>query len=142
MNAEVAVNTGGNPTDETIMGLIHSLNKSDDLGNNPMGEDTINAYVAAFTSEWNATTSLQDKLDLWATEFFISLAGNGIDAYNSYRRNGYPRDIQPNIEPDPGSFPVSMFYPANYTSNNSNATQKTDLTGRVFWNTNGATNLK
>ena len=93
MNAEVAVNTGGNPTDETIMGLIHSLNKSDDLGNNPMGEDTINAYVAAFTSEWNAATSLQDKLDLWATEFFIALAGNGIDTYNSYRRNGYPRDI-------------------------------------------------
>lgn len=142
MNAEVAVNTGGDPTSETIEGLTHSLQKTDDLGSTPMGEDSINAYVAAFTSEWNAASTIQAKLDLWATEFFISLAGNGIDAYNSYRRNGYPRDIQPNIEPDPGNFPVSMFYPANYTSNNSNATQKTDLTGRVFWNTNGATNLK
>lgn len=142
MNAEVIVNTGGDPSAETIAGLTDSLNKSDDLGSTTMDKDVINSYVAAFTSDWNAAATLQEKLDLWATEYFISLAGNGIDAYNSYRRNGYPRDIQPNIEPDPGNFPVSMFYPANYTSNNSNATQKTELTGRVFWNQQGATNLK
>ena len=26
--------------------------------------------------------------------------------FNSYRRNGYPRSLQPNIEPDPGQFPL------------------------------------
>lgn len=142
MNAEVAVNTGGDPKAETVLGLTHSLKKADDLGENELEEDAITAYTKAFEATWNGTSSLGEKLDLWATEFFISLTGNGIDAYNSYRRNGYPRDLQPNIEPDPGSFPVSMFYPANYTSNNSNATQKSDLSGRVFWNSNGATNLK
>jgi len=142
MNAEVAVNSGGDPFDETVTGLTHSLQKTDDLGGPAIEEETVNNYVAAFTSEWNASSSPEAKLDLWATEFFIALTGNGIDAYNSYRRNGYPRDIQPNIEPDPGAFPVSLFYPANYTSNNSNATQKTDLNVRVFWNSSGATNLK
>lgn len=142
MNAEVAVNTGGDPKAETIEGLTHSIKKADDLGENKLEEATITAYVDAFSTTWDATSSLGDKLDLWATEFFIALTGNGIDAYNSYRRNGYPRDLQPNIEPDPGSFPVSMFYPANYTSNNSNASQKSDLSGRVFWNSGGATNLK
>ena len=81
-------------------------------------------------------------MDLWATEYFIAMAGNGIDAYNSYRRNGFPSDIQPNIEPDPGSFPLSMFYPSDYTSSSSNAKQKSDVNERVFWNTNGPTNLK
>ena len=74
---------------------------------------------------------------MWATEFFISLTGNGIDAYNSYRRNGYPKNLQPMLEADPGPFPVSMWYPQNYAANNSNVTQKTALTGRVFWNSNG-----
>jgi len=142
MNAEVAANNGGDPKAETVAGLTDSLKKSDDLGSNPLSEEAITAYVNAFSTDWDAATNLQDKLDLWATEFFISLTGNGIDAYNSYRRNGYPRDIQPNIEPDPGNFPVSMFYPSNYTSNNSNATQKSELTERVFWNTNGPSNLK
>jgi hypothetical protein len=142
MNAEVEVNTGGDPKAETIKGLTHSIQKADDLGENELEETTISAYVDAFSTTWDATSTLGDKLDLWATQFFISLTGNGIDAYNSYRRNGYPRDLQPNIEPDPGSFPVSMFYPANYTSNNSNATQKSDLSERVFWNSGGATNLK
>ena len=79
---------------------------------------------------------------MWATEFFISLTGNGIDAYNSYRRNGFPRSLQPNIEPDPGQFPLSQYYPANYVNTNRNATQKSAKTVRIFWNTNGPTTLK
>ena len=35
-----------------------------------------------------------------------------------------------------------MFYPSDYTSSNSNAKQKSDVNERVFWNTNGPTNLK
>ena len=67
--------------------------------------------------------------------------GNGTDAYNAYRRTGLPSDVQPNIEPNPGAFPVSMWYPNNYTARNSNASQKSDLTGKVFWNTQSP-NLK
>ena len=142
MNAEVAANTGGDPKSETLTGLTQSLNKTDDLGDNELDEAVITTFTNAFSTAWDATASQEEKLDLWATQFFIALTGNGIDAYNSYRRNGYPRDIQPNVEPDPGNFPMIMFYPSNYTSTNSNATQKNDLTARVFWNTGGPTNLK
>ena len=68
--------------------------------------------------------------------------GNGLDAYNSYRRNGYPTTIQPNLEPDPGSFPTIMYYPETLTARNQNFTQRESRTGRVFCNTSGATNLK
>ena len=142
MNAEVDVSTGGDPTSETLIAVEQALNKVDDLGGPEIPSADVSAYIAAFTSDWNASGSLENKLDMWSTEFFISLTGNGIDAYNSYRRNGYPRDLQPNIEPDPGQFPLSQFYPANYVNNNSNASQKAAKSERVFWNSNGPNNLK
>ena len=142
MNAEVAVSTGGDPTSETLTALEQALNKADDLGGPEIAQEDVDAYVAAFTSDWSAASSVSEKLDMWATEFFISMAGNGIDAYNSYRRNGFPRDVQPNIEPDPGQFPLIQYYPANYVNTNKNASQRANKNERVFWNSNGPSNLK
>ena len=142
MNAEVAVSTGGDPTSETLTALEQALNKADDLGGPEMAQEDVDAYIAAFTSDWSAASSVSEKLDMWATEFFISMAGNGIDAYNSYRRNGFPRDVQPNIEPDPGQFPLIQYYPANYVNTNKNASQRANKNERVFWNSNGPSNLK
>ena len=142
MNAEVNVNTGGDPTFETLIALEQALIKTDDLGGPELSDEDVSNYIAAFTSDWNASTSTEEKLDMWATEFFISLTGNGIDAYNSYRRNGYPRSLQPNIEPDPGQFPLIQYYPANYVNTNKNADQRSSKTERVFWNSNGPTSLK
>jgi hypothetical protein len=138
MNAEVAVMTGGDPTAETLAGIRSHMNKVDDITGAPaISQDAVDAYIAGFTAEWTAASTLDAKLELWAEEFWITQRGNGIDAYNSYRRNGYPKNLQPMVEPDPGPFPVSMWYPQNYAANNSNVTQKSDLTARVFWNTNG-----
>ena len=142
MNAEANVNTGGDPTYETLIALEQALIKTDDLGGPELSDEDVSNYIAAFTSDWNASTSTEEKLDMWATEFFISLTGNGIDAYNSYRRNGYPRSLQPNIEPDPGQFPLIQYYPANYVNTNKNADQRSSKTERVFWNSNGPTGLK
>ena len=142
MNAEVNVNTGGDPTYETLIALEQALIKTDDLGGPELSDEDVSNYIAAFTSDWNASTSTEEKLDMWATEFFISLTGNGIDAYNSYRRNGYPKSLQPNIEPDPGQFPLIQYYPANYVNTNKNADQRSSKTERVFWNSNGPTSLK
>ena len=142
MNAEVAVTSGGDPTAETLTALTQALGKADDLGGDALATADIDAYVAAFTSDWNAAGTTADKLDMWATEYFISMVGNGIDAYNSYRRNGYPRSVQPNVEPDPGSFPLTQYFPANFINTNKNSAQRTSKSERVFWNTNGPTNLK
>jgi len=68
--------------------------------------------------------------------------GNGIDAYNTYRKTGLPTNLQQNIEPEPGVFPQLMYYPANYANTNANVTQRADLSERPFWNTNGPSNLK
>jgi hypothetical protein len=138
LDAEVAVMTGGDPTTSTLAGITANLNKVDDIPGAPaMDAATADAYIAAFAADWTAASSLDAKLELWAEEFWKTQRGNGTDAYNSYRRNGYPKNLQPTVEPDPGPFPVSMWYPQNYAANNSNVTQKSDLTGRVFWNTNG-----
>ena len=97
--------------------------------------------MSQFSDAFDAANT-EGKYNIWATEYFISMYGNGLDAYNSYRRNGYPTTIQPNLEPDPGAFPTIMYYPETLTARNQNFTQRDNLTGRVFWNTNGATNLK
>jgi len=86
-------------------------------------------------ADWDAG-SATDKWDILAMQYFVAMKGNGIDAYNFYRRTGYPTTLQPNIEPNPGGFIRSFFYPANYTNTNSNATQKSGVDVQVFWDTN------
>lgn len=95
-------------------------------------------YIADVVAEMTAGGT-QEKLDILGEQFFISLYGNGIDAYNYYRRTGAPSDIQPNIEPNPGSFVRSFWYPANEVSANSSINQKESITERVFWDTNPET---
>ena len=51
---------------------------------------TIDAtYLAAVGNAFDSATS-SGKMELVANEFFVSLFGNGIDAYNFYRRTGFP----------------------------------------------------
>ena len=69
-------------------------------------------------------------------EFFTALYGNGIEGYNFYRRTKFPSNLQPNIEPNPGDFINSFFYPANFVNNNSSVPQKSGVTSKVFWDKN------
>ena len=141
MNAEVAgVGTAG-ATTEVLAGMADSMEKVSGFAGSPaMSSTAVDNYTVAFTSAWT-NASNAEKGNMWAKQFWITLFGNGTDAYNAYRRTGLPSDVQPNIEPNPGAFPVSMWYPNNYTARNSNASQKSDLTGKVFWNTQSP-NLK
>lgn len=79
-----------------------------------------------------------DKWNVLAEQFFTALKGNGHDAYNFYRRTGFPDNLEPNIEPDPGAFIRSFFYPANAASNNQFIVQKSGVASQVFWDTNPA----
>jgi hypothetical protein len=76
------------------------------------------------------------KLDVVSEEYYIALWGNGIEAYNLYRRTLAPKGLQPAIG-DPGPYFRSLVYPAVYANLNANATQK-DVTkiNKVFWDTN------
>lgn len=96
-------------------------------------------YLNEVASLMDNASGNEQKLNVIAKEFFVTLFGNGIDGYNFYRRTGAPTDIQPNIDPNPGEYIRSFFYPASEANTNSNVTQKNNVTTRVFWDTNPTT---
>ena len=83
-----------------------------------------------------ALASADGKKDIIAKQYLIALWGNGLEAYNMWRRTGLPSNMSPALEADPGPFAYSMYYPTDYISRNGNATQRA-LTDRVFWNVGG-----
>lgn len=92
-------------------------------------------YIAEVISAFNSGTT-EEKLNIHAEQFFISLLGNGTDAYNFYRRVGAPTNIQPNLDPNPGPFPRTVWYSAQEVQANPNVNQKPDLTVKTFWDNN------
>jgi hypothetical protein len=93
----------------------------------------INGFYDRIDEEWDDAT---DKMNVLGMQYFVAQYGNGLDAYNFYRRTGYPTTLQPNIEPNPGGYIRSFFYPASHANTNQNITQKDGVTDQVFWDTN------
>jgi hypothetical protein len=83
-----------------------------------------------------------DKMQVIAKEYWLALYGNGIEAYNLYRRTGKPNDLQPLRLAAAGNFIYSFIYPANFINLNSSTQQKDNkAVNRVFWdNTNSKLN--
>jgi hypothetical protein len=122
-------------------------------GNNPSGADAVAAEDGDFTPTQAAIDTYVSevlarydggdnsaKLSILAKEYYLALWGNGIEAYNLYRRIAPARDnpnwnMQPNISSSPGTFTRSMKYPAAYIERNSNAASK-DISTKVFWDNN------
>lgn len=90
--------------------------------------DYINSTVATF----NAGTS-EAKWNLLGVQHLVAHYGNGSDSYNYYRRTGYPSSLQYSIEPSPGNFVRSFFYPADEANTNPNVAQKPNVDTQVFW---------
>ena len=98
----------------------------------------IDGYVARILTAYDAGDNTA-KLKIIVEQYFIALFGNGIEAYNTYRRTGMPNDMQPAVDlADPGVFVRSHWYPQDAAVNNSNLPQKQDVTTPVFWDTNPA----
>ena len=92
----------------------------------------MSSFTASKSNFENATTETE-KWNVLAEQYWVTLFGNGTDAYNFYRRTGYPTTLQPNLEKDPGGFILSLYYPSNFVNNNSSTSQKADVRTRVFW---------
>ena len=90
---------------------------------------------------YDAATTNSARLDAVMKEYYIALWGNGIDAYNMYRRTGMPLNMQFAKITAPGDFIRSHFYPSNYVNLNQNAIQKA-LTAQVYWDNNPAGFIK
>lgn len=100
----------------------------------PGRESSTDDYVAAVLDAYD---NAANKLDVSGREFYISLWGNGVEAYNNLRRTSAPRNLQPTLQPNPGPFLRSQIYPADYVNLNENAVQKDyNTTVKVFWDTN------
>ncbi len=97
---------------------------------------SINAYIN-FVLDAYDNEGQQGRLDIIMKEYLIASFGNGLESYNGYRRTGFPSNLQPALEPNPGDFYRSALYPDDYVNLNSNATQK-QRTEQIFWDTNPA----
>ncbi len=95
----------------------------------------VSAYASQIGSDFNAANN-EGKWEILATQKFIAHYGNGLAAYDFYRRTGYPKDLQLPLKSDPGIFIRSFYYPSNEVNANSNITQKNDVGQKVFWDTN------
>lgn len=111
-----------------------SLDTTADLSFEPTATD-ITDHADAIEAKFDAADS-DGKWNILAEEYFTNLFGNGLDGYNFYRRTGFPTTVAPNVEPNPGGFIRSFFYPANFVNNNSNVQQKPDVDIQVFWDNN------
>lgn len=103
---------------------------------------TITNYKNEVSSRFMGAATTNDKLNVIMKEFFIASWGNGLEAYNLYRRTGLPANdgsfigIQSPVTAA-GNFVRSFFYPTNAVNNNSSIIQHT-LDTQVFWDNNPA----
>jgi hypothetical protein len=103
---------------------------------NDMHTSNLTRYVNKIGTDYDAAPSTKDKLRIIAREYWISLYGNGTEAYNLYRRTGQPDGMQPGQIASFGSFPRTFLYPANTVERNKNAPQKASNRVKVFWDNN------
>ena len=103
----------------------------------PTTED-VDSYVNTVMAAYD-NASGQERLEIVVNEYMKALWGNGVEAYNTYRRTGLPSNMQPTYLENPGGFVNSFLYPNELVNQNSNASQKADQTVRVFWAEGGPT---
>ncbi|WP_190811344.1 SusD/RagB family nutrient-binding outer membrane lipoprotein [Flagellimonas sp. S3867] len=95
----------------------------------------VDDYVNEVLANYAAATSDEERLDVIVTEYYLAAFGNSIEAYNAYRRTGYPSNIQIPIDDDNPTFPRSFPYADDAVSTNASISQKQN-TVKVFWDTN------
>jgi Starch-binding associating with outer membrane/Susd and RagB outer membrane lipoprotein len=96
------------------------------------------AYEKAVDDLYAAATTPAAKLNVIMKEYYLALFGNGLEAYNMYRRTGMPLDMQPARAASPGNFFRTFLYPSDFVNLNSSTKQKADNKVQVFWDNNPA----
>ena len=94
----------------------------------------VTTYITNKLTEFNNLGA--DKMEVLGEQHLVAHFGNGSNSYNFYRRTGYPRTLQWTVEPAPGGFVRSLFYPADEANTNPNVPQKPGVGVQVFWDNN------
>ena len=115
-------------------------------------EEKIDNYVASKLEAYDDAANDAERLEVIITEKHKALFGIGWEAYNDYRRTGYPRFY--NMQTQDGSlvtypatareaalvpngeFPRRLLYPALELNSNPNAPEQTTKATPVFWDKN------
>lgn len=156
MRADVALSTGsGDPRTLVISGVSKSLAKVrgfEDLVSTKMSSpvtiggvtqtvkdrfgmsDTdIEDYENTIGRLYDEATTDAERLDVIIKEYYIAAFGNGLEAYNMYRKTGMPANMEPPLQPaGAGDFPRSMRYANAFVDRNTDVDQKTEAV-LVFW---------
>jgi hypothetical protein len=137
-DASVLLETGVRQSITKVMSFPAAIGGTTNASFVPSATDVTN-YVNAVLASYNAAATNTAKLNVVMKEYHIASFGNGVEPYNNYRRTGMPSNLQPMLNPQPGPFIRSVWYPTDHVTLNLNAKQKADNTVKVFWD-NGSAN--
>ena len=146
MIAEMALVAGNNSAARSALlsAVSKSFTKVRAFGSRDQTADLSTAppasLDAAYAEELGLMFDAADaggKMDLIGAEYFVASFGNGLDPRVFYIRTGRPSILQPNLDPLPGPFFRSFFYPPNLAGRNSNVSQKSNAELEIgpFWDT-------
>jgi hypothetical protein len=135
--APAGLGTTGTPLTYLTTGMQQSFDKVAGFTGGDMDATAVTNYISFVTDEYNNAASDADKLAVVMREYYIAMWGNSIEAYNNYRRTGFPT-LQESVISGT-DFPRSYFLPSSELNSNDNPdlVQK-KLTDQVFWDTNPA----
>ncbi|WP_282054599.1 SusD/RagB family nutrient-binding outer membrane lipoprotein [Maribacter luteus] len=130
-DARVYLETGIRESIDKVMNFGESLASASPIF--MPTQDNIDTFVDEVLAEFDGADN-EGKLEVIVEQYFTALFGNGVEAYNTYRRTGFP-DMQPTVLPNPGIFMRTFPYPANLVDQNSSVSQK-PISVQVFWDNN------
>lgn len=128
----------GNPKTYLEAGIRDSFTKVADFGGVAMDAAQINTYVNDVITRYDNAADDSARLNIIVKEFYIASFGNSIEAYNAYRRTGFPNDLGGSPIPQT-DFPRNFLIPDSELNSNDNPDlQQITRTTQVFWDTNPA----
>jgi len=139
LNARTIFDAGLRQAFAKVMNFPASMSVTPDPAFVPAATE-VDFYVNSVLSAFDAAPTNTAKLNVVMKEYHIASFGNGIEPYNNYRRTGMPTNLQPMLNPRPGPFIRSFWYPTDHVTLNLNGRQKPDNTVKVYWD-NGSANL-
>ncbi|MEK6478193.1 SusD/RagB family nutrient-binding outer membrane lipoprotein [Catalinimonas sp. 4WD22] len=146
LHAEMALTTSvsGDPLLLLEEGIRISMEKVKDYGAEQypavtgtaqeITEADISTYLNEVRSAYNAATSDDERLNIIMTEYQLALWGNGIEAYNNFRRTGFPNfDITAPVMGNP-PYPLRFIIPVSELETNPElADYSPDPFEPIFW---------
>lgn len=127
--ASLTLGTTGEPKLLLEQAIRASMEGVEYFSNIPMPVGAKESYINNLLDEFDNSLTVEEKLEIIMTEKYVSLFGNGIEAYNDVRRTGYPK-FQSNF------FPPRWKLPETEVRFNNNTPDDHDFTEPVFWDIN------